>query len=122
MFGEFVREKRLEAGLEYLRFSDRIGMNPEYWNKIERGVIKPPTDIKTLLSIADSLGISVGSGDWLKLTEFAAQGQQTSPKAVLDDAEILNMLPVLCRSNSADPDSLNDVTRLKKVIKKAHNA
>lgn len=122
MFGEFVREKRLEAGLEYLKFSNQVGIDPVAWNKIERGISKPPSDIGMLKVIAETLGIRMGSPAWLKLVVYSVQDQKRVPKLSPDDASLRDMLPVFCRSKNFSQNSVNDVVKLKQVIKKAQEA
>ena len=43
-FGDFIRQKREEAGIPLNDFARRIGISPAYWSRIERNMEKPPKD------------------------------------------------------------------------------
>jgi len=43
-FGQTVRAKRNELGIGLNDFSDRIGVSPAYWSRVERELEKPPRD------------------------------------------------------------------------------
>jgi len=59
-FGEYVRERRESLKLEDRRFSvrqvaQRIGVEPAYLSKIERGDVAPPSEAK-IRALAEELG------------------------------------------------------------------
>ncbi len=43
-FGQIVRARRMAMGIGLNDFSDRLGISPAYWSRIERGHEKPPRD------------------------------------------------------------------------------
>jgi transcriptional regulator with XRE-family HTH domain len=43
-FGQTVRVRRTELGIGLNDFSDRIGVSPAYWSRVERELEKPPRD------------------------------------------------------------------------------
>ena len=43
-FGAVVRAKRNECGITMNDFSERLGVSPAYWSRIERDMEKPPRD------------------------------------------------------------------------------
>ncbi len=43
-FGTVVRAKRQALGIGLNDFSERLGISPAYWSRIERGHEKPPRD------------------------------------------------------------------------------
>ena len=43
-FGQIVRTRRMAMGIGLNDFSDRLGISPAYWSRIERGHEKPPRD------------------------------------------------------------------------------
>ncbi len=60
-FGEFVREKREDLRREDRAFSlrkvaERVGVQPSYLSKVERGEVAPPSE-GTILRLADELGV-----------------------------------------------------------------
>ena len=59
-FGELLRDRRLakatsDAGFSLRRLADRVGIEPSYLSKIERGEQPPPGE-ETIRRIADELG------------------------------------------------------------------
>ncbi len=60
-FGSFLREQRLAKAVDDPSFSlrklaDRVGIQPSYLSKIERGTQAPPGE-ETICRIADELGL-----------------------------------------------------------------
>jgi len=43
-FGAVVRARRTALGIGLNDFSERLGISPAYWSRIERGFEKPPRD------------------------------------------------------------------------------
>lgn len=43
-FGSMVREKRQALAISLNDFSERLGVSPAYWSRIERDQEKPPRD------------------------------------------------------------------------------
>lgn len=43
-FGSVVREKRQALSISLNDFSERLGVSPAYWSRIERDQEKPPRD------------------------------------------------------------------------------
>ncbi|MFL1461822.1 helix-turn-helix domain-containing protein [Roseococcus sp. DSY-14] len=43
-FGSVVREKRQALAISLNDFSERLGVSPAYWSRIERDQEKPPRD------------------------------------------------------------------------------
>lgn len=43
-FGAVVRSRRLALGIGLNDFSERLGISPAYWSRIERDFEKPPRD------------------------------------------------------------------------------
>jgi transcriptional regulator with XRE-family HTH domain len=43
-FGQIVRTRRMAMGIGLNDFSERLGISPAYWSRIERGHEKPPRD------------------------------------------------------------------------------
>ena len=56
-FGDFIRQKREEAGIPLNDFARRIDISPAYWSRIERNMEKPPKDdLITLAARSGSAG------------------------------------------------------------------
>ena len=43
-FGAVVRSRRIAMGIGLNDFSERLGISPAYWSRIERDFEKPPRD------------------------------------------------------------------------------
>jgi len=43
-FGAVVRNRRIALGIGLNDFSERLGISPAYWSRIERDFEKPPRD------------------------------------------------------------------------------
>lgn len=56
-FGDFIRQKREEAGIPLNDFARRIGISPAYWSRIERNMEKPPKD-ELITKAAEALGLN----------------------------------------------------------------
>jgi len=60
-FGDFVRErrerlKREDPGFSLRKVADRIGIQPSYLSKVERGDVAPPSEA-TILRLAEALDV-----------------------------------------------------------------
>lgn len=56
IFGEFLKECRIKAGLSQRALAEIVGLHFTYINKIEKEAISPPSEEKLLL-IEEALGI-----------------------------------------------------------------
>ena len=43
-FGQIVRTRRMAMGIGLNDFSDRLGISPAYWSRVERELENPPRD------------------------------------------------------------------------------
>lgn len=60
-FGQYVRDTRLDLAKSDRRFSLRqvalrVGLEPAYLSKIERGIVPPPSEA-TIKKLADDIGL-----------------------------------------------------------------
>ena len=58
MFGEYIRAKRLEKRIGLREFCKRIGVDPSYWSKVERGLLTPSYDGALEVRLADVLDLT----------------------------------------------------------------
>ncbi|MCI0748380.1 MAG: restriction endonuclease [Verrucomicrobia subdivision 3 bacterium] len=79
MFGAFVKSLRERQRLGLRRFCLAHNLDPSNWSKIEREILPPPKDEKTLQSWAKYLGLAEASQEWNAFFDFAAQEQQATP-------------------------------------------
>lgn len=64
-FGEFLRARREKLRLDDRRYSlrqvaERVGVEPSYLSKVERGEVAPPSEA-TILRLAEELGLDADS-------------------------------------------------------------
>ena len=55
MIGSRIQEIRTKKGITQDQLSEKVGISPKYLSSIERGKENPT--LKTILSLADSLGV-----------------------------------------------------------------
>ncbi|HSZ56199.1 MAG TPA: helix-turn-helix domain-containing protein [Tepidisphaeraceae bacterium] len=102
-FGEFIKDKRIKLKVSLRSFCERHGYDPGNHSKLERGILNPPDDDNFMIKLAKALGIKKETGDWFDLHNYAAVARQQIPKELLDDAEVVDKLPVLFRTLQGEP-------------------
>jgi transcriptional regulator with XRE-family HTH domain len=43
MFGQMLRQKRIEKGFSLRKFAEKVGVSPTYLSQVEQGNVDPPT-------------------------------------------------------------------------------
>lgn len=99
-WGEFIRLKRLAAGLGLRQFASQIGIQPSNYNHMEKGRMSPPQDKEKLDQIAEALGIPQGTSDYCNLMDLAVVGKDKLPADVAAFAKSNALVPVLLRTIS----------------------
>jgi len=112
MYGEYIKELRLEKGLSLREFARRIEEDPSNWSKIERGILPPPKDSLKVLAIAETLEIPEGSEEWNKLEDFAAVDTAAIPKYIMEDKEVVELLPAFFRTVGSVRPTREDIEKL----------
>jgi transcriptional regulator with XRE-family HTH domain len=102
-FGEFIKDKRIKLGLSLRAFCEKQGYDPGNHSKLERGILKPPEAEEFMANVGKALGIKEGTGDWFDFHNHAAVARRQIPKDLLDDAEVVDKLPVLFRTLQGEP-------------------
>jgi transcriptional regulator with XRE-family HTH domain len=95
-FGEFLRARRLRAGLGLRAFAEAAGMQPSNLSNVERGRIPPPQDKATLEGLAELLGMS--DEERARLFDLAVAGRDRLPADVAAFAARTPGIPVLLRT------------------------
>jgi len=120
MFGTFIKELRARQRLGLREFCLEHGHDPSNWSKIEREVLQPPRDEKTLRAWAKQLGLKPGSDDWLKFFEYAAVDAGRIPDHILEDEKLVAQLPVFFRTLSGQKPSREELEKLVELIRSAN--
>lgn len=97
-FGEFFRQKRIEAGFTLRSFCARFGFDPAYISRIERDLLLPPENKDKLEGLAEALGITKASTDWVNFFDKAYLSKGRVPKDILEDKKAMQYLPLLFRT------------------------
>lgn len=116
-FGEFVKQKRLEAKLSLRSFCTAINYDPSNWSKIERGLFPAPDSLELLEKINEVLGIAEKSSDWYKLIDLAAISKSKIPEYVLRNEEVLSTLPIFFRRASGEKPSEEELDKIIEILK-----
>lgn len=112
MFGSFVKEKRLEAELSLREFCRRTGEDASNWSKIEREIMPPPKDRDRLERIAAALNITIESGEWNNLVDYADIDSGTIPEYIRSDREVLDALPLFFRTVGSEKPTTEELKEL----------
>lgn len=118
MFGDFIKDKRIEKGKTLREFCKLIGIDASNWSKIERGLLTPPQSEEKLNRIAEALEIPIGSELWFEMKDKAELDAGIIPKDIRSDAEILGCLPMFFRTIRSEKPSAEDLDKLIEVIRR----
>jgi len=102
-FGEFIKDKRIKQGLSLRAFCQQHDYDPGNHSKLERGILNPPDAGDFMAKLAAALDIKEGTGDWFDVHNYAAVARRQIPKELLDDAAVVDKLPVLFRTLQGEP-------------------
>ncbi len=112
MFGEYVRDRRLERNLTLREFCRMIDEDPSNWSKVERGILPPPQSIEKLNSIARVLRLKKGGEDYLELLDGAAISRGKIPKDLLSDKSVIGLLPAFLRTIGSVKPTKEEIMKL----------
>lgn len=117
-FGEFFRKMRAAKGLTLRGFCLAHNFDPANISRLERGLLPPPSSRERLEGYAKALNIRKGSDEWTTFFDLADAERGRIPQDVLEDEELVGMLPVLFRTlrgQRVNPEALDDlVERIRK--------
>jgi len=118
MFGEFIKEKRIERAISLREFCKRMEIDASNWSKVERGLLAPPQDEEKLRKIAQVLKIKVGSPLWREMKDKANIDAGIIPEDILSDEKVLNSLPLFFRTIRSEKPTPEELDRLIDMIRK----
>jgi transcriptional regulator with XRE-family HTH domain len=116
MFGEYVRNRRLNRDLTLREFCRQAGEDPSNWSKIERGMLPPPQDAKKLDQIAGVLGIRRGGAEYRRLLDEAAVSGGKIPKDLMANKAIVGLLPAFLRTIGSEKPTKREIMNLIKKL------
>jgi len=117
MFGEIIKQKRLQKGLTLREFCKQLDEDASNWSKIERGKLAPPQDKDKLSKIAGLLGIKKESEEWKNIIDFASLDAGKIPEYIKNDKEVMQALPVFLRTIGSVKPTRDELEELIKILK-----
>jgi transcriptional regulator with XRE-family HTH domain len=97
-FGSFFKQRRIALQKTLRQLCRDNGLDPGNISRLERGLLPPPQGRETLESYAKLLELKQGSDDWYTLFDLAAAETGRIPQELLDDAAVVEKLPILFRT------------------------
>lgn len=82
-FGEFIKNKRLEADLSLRRFCELANIDPSNWSKVERGLLPVTYSKQKLESMTKILKIKKNSEQWIRFFDFASLTLKRIPDDII---------------------------------------
>lgn len=116
-FGALLGKLRTENNLSIREVCKLVSYDPSNWSKIERGLISPPSEEKTLKSWAKAL--KVKTGNIQEFIDNAQIAQGIIPDDILDKTEMLELMPAFFRTVRNKKPSKGEIDRLIALIKSA---
>jgi len=118
MFGEFLKERRIDKGISLREFCKRIETDASNWSKVERGLLAPPQDEEKLRKIAQVLNIKFESPLWQEMKDKANIDAGIIPEDIRTDEKVLNSLPMFFRTIRSEKPTPEELDKLIDIIRK----
>ncbi|MCK4909165.1 MAG: helix-turn-helix domain-containing protein [Planctomycetes bacterium] len=118
-FGVFFKERRIALGYTLRRFCEEKGLDPGNLSRMERGIISPPQKKERLEEYARQLKLKEGSDDWYQFFDLASVAGGRIPPQVLNDANLIEKLPVFFRTLRGQKLTTEQLDALIEKIRKA---
>lgn len=116
-FGRYFEQLRQERGLTLRMFCKKASCDPANISRMERGLIPPPKGREILEKYAEALSLVEGSDEWYKFFDLAAADQGIVPQDIMDDAELVKVLPVFFRTLRGQKPTEEEMTKLAEKIR-----
>jgi len=117
-FGRILKELRINKELSLREICKLTDYDPSNWSKIERGVISPPSDEKTLRRWAVILGLK----DKKRIQEFADEAkiaQGIIPQDILKQENAVDYLPAFFRTLRNKKPTKREIDKLIELIRRS---
>jgi len=118
MFGEFIKERRINKSISLREFCKRVEIDASNWSKVERGLLAPPQDEERLRKIARALDIKFGSALWKEMKDKANIDAGIIPNDILSDEKVLNSLPMFFRTIRSEKPTPEELDKLINMLRK----
>jgi transcriptional regulator with XRE-family HTH domain len=111
-FGPYLKQLRMEHRITLREFCAKANADPGNISRMERGVWPPPQDQDILDRYARALDLKPGSDEWYRLFDFAAADRGIVPSDIMNNADVVKVLPVLFRTLRREKPTEQDLDRL----------
>lgn len=118
MYGEFIKNRRIDRGIGLREFCRAIGVDASNWSKVERGLLAPPQDDGKLKEIAGVLSIEIDSAEYFEMKDLASVSAGLIPQDIMSDESVLKSLPVFFRTLRSDKPTSEEIDELISMIRK----
>ena len=115
-FGKNLKELRISRNLSLREVCKLVSYDPSNWSKIERGVISPPSEKKTLVSWAKALGLGQDAKEFVELAQVS---QGIIPEDILSRKDAVKFLPAVFRTIRNEKPTKKEIDQLIELIRKA---
>jgi len=115
-FGDLLRSLRINKGLTLRQACRLANYDPSNWSKIERGILPPPSDEKTLKNWAKILGITENKKQIQEFIDNAKIAQGSIPQDILSQDILVERLPAFFRTLRNKKPTKKEIDRLIKLI------
>ena len=112
VFGPYLKELRMARRMTLRGFCRQANADPGNVSRMERGVLPPPQDRDILERYAKALELQEGSDEWYRFFDYAAADWGIVPRDIMENEEVVKVLPVLFRTLRREKPSEEDLDRL----------
>ena len=116
-FGELLRDYRMKKNFSLRDICKIVNYDPSNWSKIERGLISPPNDPKTLPEWADAMGIKRESTEYYNFIDLANIAQGIIPDYIMQEKDLVRALPAFFRTIRNEKPTKKEIDDLINLIK-----
>ena len=116
-FGELLKNLRIEKNLSLREICKLTDYDPSNWSKIERGIIPPPAEEKTLLKWARILGLAQKRKESREFIDEARMAQGIIPQDIMTSKNAVNALPAFFRTLRNEKPTKEEIDNLIRLIK-----
>ena len=118
-FGPYLKQLRLEKRITLREFCRLAIADPGNISKLERGMIPPPKDRSILERYAKALELQDGSDESYNFFDYAAADAGLLPRDIMEDEEVVKVLPVLFRILRNEKPTEEDLDRLVEKLRRS---
>lgn len=116
-FGQTLKDLRIKKELSLRDVCKETGYDPSNWSKIERGIISPPADEKTLTKWAQTLGLNIKQTN--EFIDEAKIAQGIIPEDILSQPNAVKYLPAFFRTLRNEKPTKQEIDKLIELIRNA---